>query len=154
MTIKRFATAAIISTLAILVITSCSKNNTVTIYQQTSEYSFEETLLNLDIAISEHNYRIIHRSQIGQAVRDRGDKDFPLSTITNFCNIRYAKEMIEINADLINEMPCTIAVREQATQGIIVSSRLMDEHTANDKQNQFALKINNNLKSIIAATVD
>jgi uncharacterized protein (DUF302 family) len=154
MTIKRFATAAIISTLAILVITSCSKNNTVTIYQQTSEYSFEETLLNLDIAISEHNYRIIHRSQIGQAVRDRGDKDFPLSTITNFCNITYAKEMIEINADLINEMPCTIAVREQATQGIIVSSRLMDEHTANDKQNQFALKINNNLKSIIAATVD
>ncbi len=154
MTIKRFATAAIISTLAILVITSCSKNNTVTIYQQISEYSFEETLLNLDIAISEHNYRIIHRSQIGQAVRDRGDKDFPLSTITNFCNITYAKEMIEINADLINEMPCTIAVREQATQGIIVSSRLMDEHTANDKQNQFALKINNNLKSIIAATVD
>lgn len=154
MTIKRFATAAIISTLAILVITSCSKNNTVTIYQQTSGYSFEETLLNLDIAISEHNYRIIHRSQIGQAVRDRGDKYFPLSTITNFCNITYAKEMIEINADLINEMPCTIAVREQATQGIIVSSRLMDEHTANDKQNQFALKINNNLKSIIAATVD
>lgn len=154
MTIKRFATAAIISTLAILVIASCSKNNTVTIYQQTSEYSFEETLLNLDIAISEHNYRIIHRSQIGQAVRDRGDKDFPLSTITNFCNITYAKEMIEINADLINEMPCTIAVREQATEGIIVSSRLMDEHTANDKQNQFALKINNNLKSIIAATVD
>jgi hypothetical protein len=51
-------------------------------------------------------------------------------------------------------MPCTIAVREEPEQGIIVSSRLMNEHTANDKQNEFALKINNNLKSIIAATVE
>ncbi len=111
-------------------------------------------MLNLDLAISEHNYRIIHRSQIGQAIRDRGDKDYPLSTITNFCNITYAKEMIEINYELINEMPCTIAVQEVAEQGIIVSTRLMDEHTANQKQNEFALKINNNLKSIVAATVE
>lgn len=154
MTIKRFAKVLILCALIITALIACSKNNVVNIYQQSSEYSFEETLLNLDLAISEHNYRIIHRSQIGQAVRDRGEKSFPLSTITNFCNITYAKEMIEINADLINEMPCTIAVREEAAQGIIVSTRLMDEHTANDKQNQFALKINNNLKSIIAATIE
>ena len=154
MTNKRLLKVAILLTLLITAIIGCSKNEPITIYQKYSDYSYEETLLNLDLAISEHNYRIIHRSQIGQAIRDRGEKDFPLSTITNFCNITYAKEMIEINPDLINEMPCTIAVREQPAQGIIVSSRLMDEHTANDKQNEFALKINNNLKSIIAATVE
>jgi uncharacterized protein (DUF302 family) len=154
MTIKRFVRLPILCTLAIIALASCSKNDGINIYQQVSEYSFEETLLNLDIAISEYNYRIIHRSQIGQAIRDRGEKNFPLSTITNFCNITYAKEMMEINSDLINEMPCTIAVREEAPQGIIVSTRLMDEHTANEKQNKFAVKINNNLKSIIAATVE
>ncbi|HDY85217.1 hypothetical protein LCGC14_1305930 [marine sediment metagenome] len=154
MNIKRFVTLPILCTLAIITITGCSKNNGVNVYQQVSEYNFEETLLNLDIAISEYNYRIIHRSQIGQAIRDRGEKNFPLSTITNFCNITYAKEMMEINSDLINEMPCTIAVREETVQGIIVSTRLMNEHTANEKQNQFAVKINNNLKSIIAATVE
>ncbi|MDO7597398.1 MAG: DUF302 domain-containing protein [Pseudomonadota bacterium] len=154
MTSKRLLKVSILLTLLITTIIGCSKNESTNIYQLLSDYSFEETLLNLDLAISEHNYRIIHRSQIGQAIRDRGEKDFPLSTITNFCNITYAKEMIEINADLINEMPCTIAVREQSAQGIIVSSRLMDEQTANDQQNQFALKINNNLKSIIAATVE
>lgn len=150
----RLVKVAILLALFITAILGCSKNEPIKIYQLYSDYSFEETLLNLDLAISEHNYRIIHRSQIGQAIRDRGDKDFPLSTITNFCNITYAKEMIEINSDLINEMPCTIAVREEPTQGIIVSSRLMNEHTANKKQNEFALKINNNLKSIIAATVE
>ena len=154
MTSKRLLKVSILLTLLITTIIGCSKNESTNIYQLLSDYSFEETLLNLDLAISEHNYRIIHRSQIGQAIRDRGEKDFPLSTITNFCNITYAKEMIEINADLINEMPCTIAVREQSARGIIVSSRLMDEQTANDQQNQFALKINNNLKSIIAATVE
>jgi uncharacterized protein (DUF302 family) len=151
---KQLVKVAILLAMFITATTGCSKNESSNLYQQYSEYSFEETLLNLDIAISEQNYRIIHRSNIGQAIRDRGQKDFPLSTITNFCNITYAKEMIEINPDLINEMPCTIAVREQATQGIIVSSRLMDEHTSNEKQNEFALKINNNLKSIIAATVE
>lgn len=151
---KRLIKVVILLTLFSAAIIGCSKNDPTKIYQMLSDYSFEETLLNLDIAISQHNYRIIHRSQIGQAIRDRGEKDFPLSTITNFCNITYAKEMIEINPDLINEMPCTIAVREQPAKGIVVSSRLMDEHTANDKQNQFALKINNNLKSIIAATVE
>ncbi len=154
MTNKRFVKIAIVLALFITAITGCSKSEPIKIYQLKSDYSFEETLLNLDLAISEHNYRIIHRSQIGQAIRDRGDKDFPLSTITNFCNITYAKEMMEINPDLINEMPCTIAIREQVGQGIIVSSRLMDEHTPNEKQNEFALKINNNLKSIIAATVE
>jgi len=140
--------------LLVFAVTGCEQNSTTKIYQQYSEYSFGDTLLNLDIAISEHNYRIIHRSQIGQAVRDRGEKDFPLSTITNFCNISYAKEMIEINSDLINEMPCTIAVREEAGKGIIVSSKLMNEHTTNNAQNVFAAKINENLKSIIAATVE
>jgi len=154
MTTKRLVNTSILFALLIAAITGCSKNTPNKLYQQHSDYNFEETLMNLDLAISEHNYRIIHRSQIGQAVRDRGETDFPLSTITNFCNITYAKEMMEINPDLINEMPCTIAVREEAAQGIIVSTRLMDEHTDNDKQNEFALKINNNLKSIIAATVE
>ncbi len=122
-------------------------------YEKYSNENFENTLMNLDIAISEHNYRIIHRSTIGQAVRDRGEKDFPLSTITEFCNITYAREMMEINPDLINAMPCRIAVRE-ASEGVLVSTRLMDESVSNPKQVEFAKRINQNLKEIIADTVN
>ncbi|MFT7413986.1 MAG: hypothetical protein ACI9FO_000641 [Methylophagaceae bacterium] len=154
MTTKRFIKVSILCALIITAVVGCSKNDAVNIYQLNSEYSFEDTLMNLDLAISEYNYRIIHRSHIGQAVRDRGEKNFPLSVITNFCNITYAKEMLEINSDLINEMPCAIAVREEASKGIIVSTKLMNVHSSNDKQNEFALKINDNLKSIIAATVE
>lgn len=131
----------------------CNSDTPSRIYQQNSDYDFEDTLSNLDIAISEHNYRIIHRSKIGQAVRDRGDKDYPLSIVISFCNITYAKEMMDINSELINDMPCIVTVREDV-QGVIVGTKLMDVNTSNTRQNEFAQRINNNLVSIIAATIE
>jgi len=136
-----------------LFLIACGQSNQDRLYQKYSSYNFEDTLLNLDIAISESNYRIIHRSHIGQAVRDRGDKEFPLSTITSFCNITYAKEMMEINPDLINDMPCNVAVRE-SKNGVLVSTKLMNDDTPNQQQNEFARRINNNLRTIIEATID
>lgn len=152
MTLRQYRKIPILI-LTLFAITGCNNNFENSIYQKLSPYDFEDTLLNLDIAISEHNYRIIHRSQIGQAVRDRGDKDFPLSTITNFCNITYAKEMMIINPDLINAMPCNVSVREQDNQ-VIVSTKLMEDNTKNSRQNKFAQRINNNLRSIVEATVE
>jgi len=136
-----------------LFVTACSSGPTERIYQKTSSYDYEDTLLNLDIAISEHNYRIIHRSNIGQAIRDRGEKNYPLSTVISFCNITYAKEMMEINADLINDMPCIVTVREDS-KGVIVGTKLMSLKSNNIHQINFAKRINSNLKSIIAATIE
>lgn len=124
------------------------------IYERESPYTFQDTILNLDVAISEYNYRIIHRSHIGQAVRDRGDTDFPLSTITSFCNITYAKEMMLINPVLINDMPCNIGVRQTSDNKVIVSTKFMDETVSNPDQLEFAKKINTNLKGIIGATIE
>jgi uncharacterized protein (DUF302 family) len=134
-------------------ISACQSDTQSRIYERESPYSFEDTLLNLDIAISEYNYRIIHRSHIGQAVRDRGDKDFPLSTITSFCNITYAKEMMQINPVLINDMPCNIGVREDAGK-VIIGTKLMQEDVSSPAQQAFAQKINANLKGIIGATIE
>jgi uncharacterized protein (DUF302 family) len=135
-------------------IIGCQPQTENRLYERESPYSFEDTILNLDIAISEYNYRIIHRSHIGQAVRDRGDKDFPLSTITSFCNIAYAKEMMEINPLLINDMPCNISVRQTEDDRVIVGTKLMLEAVSDPAQKQFAEKINANLKGIIGATVE
>lgn len=139
--------------LMLISLSGCLEKHQDSIYQKVSNYDFEDSLLNLDIAISEHNYRIIHRSHIGQAVRDRGDESFPLSTITSFCNITYAKEMMEINSNLINDMPCNVSIRE-SEQGVIVSTKLMNTNTNNARQNEFAQRINDNLKSIVEATAE
>jgi uncharacterized protein (DUF302 family) len=136
-----------------LILCACNNQGADRLYQQNSPYPFHETIQYLDIAISEHNYRIIHRSEIGQAIRDRGEKDFPLSTITSFCNITYAHEMILIDPNLLNDMPCIIVVREEKDH-VIVSTKLMQTAVKNSKQREFATKINNNLMSIISSTVE
>lgn len=139
---------------AFLLSVACQSQTGSRIYERESPYSFEDTILNLDIAISEYNYRIIHRSHIGQAVRDRGDKDFPLSTITSFCNIAYAKEMMTINPVLINDMPCNIGVRQTLDGKVIIGTKLMQERVSDPDQQAFAKKINANLKGIIGATIE
>ena len=148
---NRFSSLLIVT---ILLLIGCQPQAENRLYERESPYSFQDTILNLDIAISEYNYRIIHRSHIGQAVRDSGDKDFPLSTITSFCNITYAKEMMEINPLLINDMPCNIAVRETAEGKVIVGTKLMREAVSDPAQKKFAEKINANLKGIIGATIE
>lgn len=149
---NQFSSLLLIVTLFLLF--GCQPQTENRLYERESPYGFEDTILNLDIAISEYNYRIIHRSHIGQAVRDRGDKDFPLSTITSFCNITYAKEMMEINPLLINDMPCNISVRETGEGKVIVGTKLMLETVSDPDQKQFAAKINTNLKAIIGATIE
>jgi uncharacterized protein (DUF302 family) len=150
--LNQFSSLLLIVTLFLLF--GCQSQTENRLYEQYSPYSFEDTILNLDIAISEYNYRIIHRSHIGQAVRDRGDKEFPLSTITSFCNITYAKEMMEINPLLINDMPCNISVRETGEGKVIVGTKLMQETVSDPAQKRFAEKINANLKAIIGATIE
>lgn len=150
--LNQFSSLLLIVTLFLLF--GCQPQTEKRLYEQYSPYSFEDTILNLDIAISEYNYRIIHRSHIGQAVRDRGDKEFPLSTITSFCNITYAKEMMEINPLLINDMPCNVSVRETGDGKVIVGTKLMQEAVSDPAQKRFAEKINANLKAIIGATVE
>ena len=153
MTTKQLLKIPLALSFLLLSLMGCKTEEQNRLFEHHSSYSFEDTLSNLDIAIAEHNYRIIHRSHIGQAVRDRGEPNYPLSTITSFCNITYAKEMMQINPNLINDMPCNVAVRE-TNDGVIVSTKLMANNTALDSQNQFANKINTNLKSIIEATVE
>lgn len=152
--IKRVLFIPILGFLLSVALFACDKQSEASRhYQKTSPYSFSDTMMNLNIAISEFNYRLIHLSEIGQAIRDRGTKDYPLSTVVSFCNITYAHEMLEINPDLISDMPCIIAVRETKDDKVIVSTRLMEENVNDDKEQLFAEKINRDLKKIVGATV-
>lgn len=70
----------------------CKTDDQSRLYQHYSSYSFEDTLINLDIAIAEHNYRIIHRSHIGKAVRDRGEPDYPYQPLPVFVTLHMLKK--------------------------------------------------------------
>mgnify|MGYP003625354501 CR=1 FL=1 len=105
--LERLKIPAIVISCVLLII-ACQSANTNRILEKNSPYNYQDTLVNLDIAISEYNYRIIHKSEIGSAIRERGDKNFPLSTVISFCNITHAKEMMLINDNLSMICPASL----------------------------------------------
>jgi uncharacterized protein (DUF302 family) len=62
-------------------------------YQAETNKPYADVLAELEIAISEQNFRITGHSRVGKVIRDRGSKDFPEYDTLQFCNLTHAKTM-------------------------------------------------------------
>lgn len=93
-------------------------------YQGSTERSLDEVLLDVDIAITNHNYRITSRNRIGAAIAERLGESFPAADVIQFCNLEYARRLLEIDPGFIVYMPCQVAVY-QVDASIVVSTWLL-----------------------------
>ena len=115
-------------------------------YTVLSEKSFDEVLEDLKFAITEQNFRITSLNSIGQAISKREGKPFPRVTVIHFCNVEFAREILEIDANYALNMPCRVAIHEQSRRITIQTYFLPD----NDPQlTNIGKKINIILKSIV-----
>jgi len=85
-------------------------------------------LAELQIAISENNFRVTGHSRVGKVIRDRGDKDFPDYDTIQFCNLSYAKSILSISPHAIRYMPCDAVVYKYQDK-TIVSVHLLPDNT-------------------------
>jgi uncharacterized protein (DUF302 family) len=53
------------------------KGEFIPYYQAETNKPYADVLAELEIAISEQNFRITGHSRVGKVIRDRGSKDFP-----------------------------------------------------------------------------
>ena len=113
-----------------------------------ADKAFVDVVLDLEQAIGQHNFALVGRNEIGQAVRDRGHPAFGDAAILHFCNLEYARRAIEIDPSLILYMPCRIAVFEEG-DGVHVASLLLPTHTAHDAFNTMAVEVNAQIREII-----
>ncbi|NNE64890.1 MAG: DUF302 domain-containing protein [Gammaproteobacteria bacterium] len=114
-------------------------------YIVSSEKPYDDVLEDLEFSISQHNYRITGRNQIGNAIAQSENIDFQKSTIVHFCNLQAAKEIYDINPDFLLHMPCRMTLRE--VQGsVIIEARLVPENDPALKQ--ISLRINAMMRSI------
>ena len=145
----------IIATL--IVIASCSntlpKNESETYYQADTTKPYDDVLAELEIAISEHNFRITGHSHVGKVIRDRGTQNFPNYDTLQFCNLTHAKTLLEMSPHWIQHMPCNVVTYEYQNK-IIVKTRLLPTNSDNKKLNSFAKKMNNRLKAIVDFAVE
>lgn len=134
---------------------SCARPKTESIvyYQASTTKHYDDVLAELEIAISEHNFRITGHSQVGKVIRDRGTQNFPNYDTVQFCNLTHAKTLLEISPHSVRHMPCNIVTYEYQGK-TIVKTLLLPVDTDNIALNRFSQKINKMLQAIVDFAVE
>jgi uncharacterized protein (DUF302 family) len=113
-----------------------------------TDKAFDDVVFELEFAITERNFRITGRNTIGKGLRERGYDDFPDVEVIHFCNLEYAREVLEIDPGYVAQMPCRIAVHS-APEGTVISLILLPEDHADARINAFARRMNAILREIV-----
>lgn len=122
-------------------------------YEAATTKPYADVLAELELAITERNFRITGHNKIGSVIREREHIRFPDYDTLQFCNLTYAREMLEIEPAAVRFMPCNIAVRAEGSQ-VIVTTHLLPTDSANPKLNAFAVKMNEQLRAIVDFSVE
>ena len=126
---------------------ACSNNNSE-IHKKISTKNFDDIIQDVEFAITENNFRVVNRLNIGESIQERKEKKFPKNEIILFCNLSLAEEMLILEPDYINFCPYKITINEQNNETFI-ATRLMPINTGSTKLNNFALKMNNILVKMV-----
>lgn len=142
--------------LASLLISGCSSTPTADLvhyYQLETSKPYDDVLAELEIAITENNFRITGHSHVGKVIRRRENIDFPEYDTIQFCNLSHAKKLLQMSPHSVRHMPCNI-VTYTYNDKTIVKVRLVPTDTNNPELNQFAREMNDILKQIVDFTVE
>lgn len=115
-------------------------------YARTVRGEFQDVFDDLKFAISEHNYRITGVNSIGQAIAERDDQPYTLSSVVHFCNIQAAREIIEISTDFLLHMPCRVVLQEIGNGEILIEARLLPR---DPRLHEIADRVNLMLRQIV-----
>lgn len=122
-------------------------------YQAETEKPYADVLAELEIAISEQNFRITGHSRVGKVIRDRGTKDFPEYDTLQFCNLTHAKTLLLMSPHAVRFMPCNIVTYEYNGK-TIVRTHLMPTDSDNPELNAFLEQMNSALIEIVDFAVE
>ncbi len=123
-----------------ILLLACSENENY-FSEKTSNKNLSQIIDDIEFAITERNFRINNRLHIGKAINERGQGGFPDYEVILFCNLSYAKRMLELAPDYISYCPHRIAIRDTGEQRIITAS-LLPYNTSNQSLNSVTKEIN------------
>ena len=118
----------------------------------TVDKSFDDVVFALNFAITDHNFRITGRNDIGAGLRERGYKDFPNVEVINFCSLELAREVLLLDPGFIAHMPCRVTVHKDHGRTVVSLVKLPVDHR-NPRVNDFARRMNTTLTEIVELAV-
>lgn len=118
-------------------------------YQVATRKPYADVLAELELAITERNFRITGHNKIGSVIRERdGVAGFPDYDSLQFCNLGLARHMLEAAPESVIQMPCTVATRAQDGR-VYISTRLLPTDSGKPALDRFARDMNQQLKDIV-----
>ena len=81
-----------------------------------------EILEDIEFALTERNLKVVNKLHIGTGIQSRGYEDFPEYEIILYCNLEFARKMLEYNPSSINTCPGKITVRKNIDNYLISAS--------------------------------
>lgn len=114
-------------------------------YQKNTQKAFDTVVEDLLFAISQHNFRLTEQSNIGQAIAEREEKNFPKVTVLHICNLTYAQTLLEKQIASPLHMPCRISIRQEANR-VVIETLLLPDNAAHQA---FVDEINQILQAIV-----
>lgn len=131
-----------------IVLQGCAVEKPPAYYQAETTKPYADVLAELQVAITERNFRITGHNRIGSVIRERESIAFPDYDTLQFCNLTYARKLLEISPDAVIYMPCNVAVRTERGK-VIVTTHLLPTDSADPRLNDFATRMNEQLKQIV-----
>lgn len=120
---------------------------------ETATKSYADVLAELEVAITERNFRITGHNKIGSVIREREGIAFPDYDTLQFCNLTQARVMLEMSPASVAWMPCNVAVRSEGGK-VIVTTHLLPTDSSDPRLNEFARNMNQELKAIVHFAVE
>ncbi len=139
--------------IALTLLSACSRPEPAYYSAATRHKAYQDVLAELEIAITERNFRITGHNKIGSVIREREQIDFPDYDTLQFCNLTEARVMLELSPATVAWMPCNVAVRSEGDQ-IIVTTHLLPTDSLDPRLNDFARRMNEQLKAIVDFAVE
>jgi len=122
-------------------------------YEASTTKPYGDVMAELELAITERNFRITGHNKIGSVIRERDHIPFPDYDTVQFCNLTHARVMLEIEPATVRYMPCNVAVRQQGGK-VVVTTHLLPTDSASPELNEFAVRMNDQLKAIVDFAVE
>lgn len=138
---------------ALLVRWDTAMQSATTYSRETRLKPYDDVLAELEIAVTERNFRITGHNAIGRVIREREGRPFEDYDSYQFCNLAEAKTLLELSPEAVNWMPCSLTVRTEGDR-IIVTTALLPTHGRNPALNRFAEKMNQRLREIVDFSVE
>ena len=118
----------------------------------TVDKSFDDVVFELNFAITDHNFRITGRNNLGAGLRERGYKDFPNVEVIHFCSLELAREVLLLDPSFVAHMPCRVTVHEDQGRTVI-SLATLPLDSPDPRVNDFARRMNATLTEIVEFAV-